>query len=1184
MNLNAEFFLYMTYLVTLVEVTLGLYMFVNNPRHPVSRNIALLLFVAALNSLGLGILNSAQNELQATLPTALLAFTTLSLQPLLIVTGISIFKPGKKIQASDRSISARTNPWKLWVTGALYFLAVLPLLFVVFDLTISTGLKTTLSEAGRFPAIYYSGIKPSFFPGGYLPLTTYTQGVLGESIRILYLVVFPAILLGMLLFFIVFDRSIMKKERWLAIVQLIVVVIATLLLFMRDEPGIAVVLMLISGILYAVAFSFSAFQQLQEPDIVQHGSLVTRIALLVLVVSLPLMVALVLYTSSRAGTLIASNASQALQQQSQSLGSNIETWLDLNYRILENLSLQSDIRSMDLVLQIPSLQAATDTFPYMNEISVSDISGYEIARSDNRDLKNNRARLWFRQAIAGKSEVHQILLGPNGLPVFVAAKSIQDPTGTVIGVIMFEAGLDEISQQLQAVSIGQTGTIFLVDDQNQLIAHPDPQIISWLRDYSNYPPVVAARTGQAGLINYLCSDPLCAVEDEPRSAFVALLLNDWVLVVEQSDAELFAPLRQVQQLAFIMLAIGLILFAGAVTYSVRRGLAPVKILTDTVAAIAEGDLDRQVPLESGQEFSTTDELGFLAHTFNTMTLQLKGLIGGLENLVEERTQDVKQRSAQLEAAAQVARASAAIRDLRSLLTQATQLISSTFGFYHTGIFIIDDAREYAVLQAANSEGGQKMLAQGHKLRVGQVGIVGFVASTAQPRIALDVGEDAVFFNNPDLPATRSEMALPLIVNEQVIGVLDVQSEQARAFQPQDLDVLQILADQLALAIENTRLLDETRRALQELQSIYTQRSRKDWQDRLRRGPVIFEYNRLGVEQQRVTSPIVEVSNETDPAAVMAPSSRSRPSNPPMHVLEVPITLRDHQIGAITFSRDINQPPWSEEEERVAQEAITQISAALENARLLEESQARSTQLRLLQEVTAVAASHTNLHELLLTVTQRLRSGLNLLHCGVILIDQQTWGSDVLPLTGTLIANDSADPEHPANQMIGGKITLFNQISEEPSVFESVLKEAKTRAVYTAQKTMPPGGLQDFVFQRGTATLFISPLVSNDEVIGFIVMDSIETDRYYSEEDLQLLDQLSLQISSAFEMASSFEQTTRRAEREKKTSEISSRIRETLDIDIILRTAAQEVRQLLGVPEVIVQLVNPEEETDESVQH
>jgi GAF domain-containing protein len=173
--------------------------------------------------------------------------------------------------------------------------------------------------------------------------------------------------------------------------------------------------------------------------------------------------------------------------------------------------------------------------------------------------------------------------------------------------------------------------------------------------------------------------------------------------------------------------------------------------------------------------------------------------------------ETQRRAVPLRAAAEVARDATAILDVNQLLDETVHLISGQFGFYHAGVFLLDERGEYAVLQAASSEGGGRMLERGHKLQVGKVGIVGYVSDTGEPRIALDVDEDAAHFASSDLPDTRSEMALPLKVRGRVIGVLDVQSTQEAAFSEDDVAVLQTLADQLATAIENARLFEQAQR-------------------------------------------------------------------------------------------------------------------------------------------------------------------------------------------------------------------------------------------------------------------------------------------------------------------------------------------------------------------------------------
>src|SRR6266498_115296 len=195
--------------------------------------------------------------------------------------------------------------------------------------------------------------------------------------------------------------------------------------------------------------------------------------------------------------------------------------------------------------------------------------------------------------------------------------------------------------------------------------------------------------------------------------------------------------------------------------------------------------------------------------------KLENLTANLEERVQDRTaelemasQQTSRRATQLQTITELSESIAQLKDLNELFPAVTNLISQGFGFYHVGIFLLDQASDFAILQAANSAGGKRMLERSHRLKLG-IGVVGFAAQTGQPRIALDVGADAIFFNNPDLPETRSEVALPLKSRGETIGVLDVQSTEAGAFSSEDLQVLIALANQVSIALENARLLTET---------------------------------------------------------------------------------------------------------------------------------------------------------------------------------------------------------------------------------------------------------------------------------------------------------------------------------------------------------------------------------------
>ncbi|MFN2220356.1 MAG: GAF domain-containing protein, partial [Anaerolineae bacterium] len=180
----------------------------------------------------------------------------------------------------------------------------------------------------------------------------------------------------------------------------------------------------------------------------------------------------------------------------------------------------------------------------------------------------------------------------------------------------------------------------------------------------------------------------------------------------------------------------------------------------------------------------------------------------LEETVAERTRDLEERAIQLAIASEVGRAAASILDLAGLSRQVVDLVRDRFDLYYAGLFLLDDTGSHAVLEAGSGEAGRTMKLQGHSLEVGGLSMVGAACARREARIALDVGEEAARFDNPLLPETRSEMALPLVVGDRVLGALDVQSTEPAAFSEEDVAVLQLVADQVAVAVDNARRFSE----------------------------------------------------------------------------------------------------------------------------------------------------------------------------------------------------------------------------------------------------------------------------------------------------------------------------------------------------------------------------------------
>lgn len=391
----------------------------------------------------------------------------------------------------------------------------------------------------------------------------------------------------------------------------------------------------------------------------------------------------------------------------------------------------------------------------------------------------------------------------------------------------------------------------------------------------------------------------------------------------------------------------------------RQLIIPLTQMTRTAQKIAEGDLnERVIQPESSQEAA------LLADSFNRMAEKLKELVSHLEAQVAERTQHLEKRASQLQAVSSVARAIATLQETTLLLPEITRLISQQFGFYHVGIFLIDENREYAVLSAANSEGGQRMLKRQHKLSLDTKSIVGYTASRGEPRVALDVGTDAAFFNNPDLPATRSEMALPLRAGERVIGVLDVQSTQPNAFTEEDIQVLATLADQVAIAIENARLFSEAREALKESEQTFARYIKQEWSSFSRH----IKTAGYSFDGQRAV-PLEEKDGHTSTASLPQTGRLSLEKN--SGDLLIPLRIKGQIIGVLKVRPKTMSRKWTDDELTLLEAAAERAALALENARLVDSAQRRASREHIITEISSKIGAVSEMDSIMQTAVEEL---------------------------------------------------------------------------------------------------------------------------------------------------------------------------------------------------------------------
>jgi GAF domain-containing protein/HAMP domain-containing protein len=410
-----------------------------------------------------------------------------------------------------------------------------------------------------------------------------------------------------------------------------------------------------------------------------------------------------------------------------------------------------------------------------------------------------------------------------------------------------------------------------------------------------------------------------------------------------------------------------VLLAVGISLLLTRGIADsLARLAEAATQIASGDVTRLADVEQD------DEVGTVAQAFNAMTRQLRELIGNLEHRVAERTAALEQRSAYLQASAEVGRTAASILEADRLIQQVVDLIRERFGLYYVGLFAVDEAGEWAVLQAGTGKAGEAMLARGHRLQVGEDSMIGWSIAHAQARVALEAGEDAVRLATPELPETRSEAALPLRVRGQIIGALTVQHTQPGAFNQDAIVALQTMADQVAVALDNARLFTERQEALEAAHRAYGVLSREAWEELLHARPDLgFRCDKLGVVQGAgVRRP------ETEQALQSGQIVRGDgASTDGRYFLALPIKVRGQTIGVLDTYKSAESGDWTSEEVVLMEAIVGQLDSALESARLFQDTQRRAARERAIRHVTERMRRAVEIEAILKTTVAELAGAL-----------------------------------------------------------------------------------------------------------------------------------------------------------------------------------------------------------------
>lgn len=417
----------------------------------------------------------------------------------------------------------------------------------------------------------------------------------------------------------------------------------------------------------------------------------------------------------------------------------------------------------------------------------------------------------------------------------------------------------------------------------------------------------------------------------------------------------------------LSIAIGVSLLAllvggGALAFFATRTLRPVGELTDAATAIAAGDLNRTIPVPAKSE----DEIGQLARAFESMTGQLRNLIGSLEERVADRTR-------RLETVAVINERLNAILNVDELLAEVVNQIQQSFGYYHAHIYLLDETGEKLVVAEGTGPAGAEMKERGHSIALSAPkSLVAQAARTGQVTKVDNVLADEGWLPNPLLPDTQAEMAVPITLTGQVVGVLDVQADEIGGLDESDANLLRSVANQVAVAIRNARLFAEVQAALAEAQVTQQRYVEQTWERvaRARRGAA-YHYQRPGapaVDEAMVAGLEREMMVQQDASPN---ETEGYGSDETSTALAMPIKLQDQTIGLIQLHDTDQQRHWHELDLALIQAVAGQVAQAAETLRLFEESQDRAAREATIREITDKLRAASSLDVLLETAGREL---------------------------------------------------------------------------------------------------------------------------------------------------------------------------------------------------------------------
>ena len=618
------------------------------------------------------------------------------------------------------------------------------------------------------------------------------------------------------------------------------------------------------------------------------------------------------------------------------------------------------------------LRDFAEAFPNHVEVFVTDRYGATLAATNRLSDYYQADEAWWQAAWnEGRGAVYisepEFDESAGVTALLIATPIVSQERGEVIGVVRSTVVIDGLFALLARVQIGETGHAILLDSAGEVLFDPwasDEAVGSaglpvelrqrFIREMGSFiiaqdqhqdqiifghGPIHILEAGEAGAPGQQPDPNTDGLESSIRDAVTNL---GWTAVVRQSFSEANVGVNRVVFNIVLANLLGII-FIGLVMGKVGQiAMRPLSQLETAAVQVGGGNLETLLPATGPAE------IGRLIQSFKTMVRQLREAF----TIAERRAQ-------RLETVATLNEQLSAILDFDQLLSELVNQVQARFNYYHAHVYLIDAQRQKLVVAAGTGEAGEQMKARQHSIPLdAPTSLVARAARTAALVSVDNVRTAPDWLPNPLLPDTHAEMAVPIVLEGQVVGVLDVQNDAIASLSESDANLLRALASQVATAIRNVRLFDEVKTALAEAQALQERYRVQAW-DRTRIAPQVGTHLYQRSDAPDLPETVLASTRRQaiqQPEATTVRLTQAKPAGDEVSAhpaLVAPVTLSGKPIGALQIHHadlSADEQPWTEQDLSFIQAVLDQVAQTAENLRLFEETRQQAGRQKLLAEV------------------------------------------------------------------------------------------------------------------------------------------------------------------------------------------------------------------------------------------